>query len=75
MCRGNYRKIVAAGMLTACLLLAVAPTAGARVLEPVTHDGVASQQDPLQELAFWERVRLALSSIWDQTSVLIDPFG
>ena len=75
MCRGSLRKTVAVATLAVCLLLAVPRTAEAWVPQPETRDGVASLEQPRQESAFWESLRLALSSTWAKVSVLIDPNG
>ncbi len=75
MCRGNYRRAIAVGMLSVCLLLAVPQATEARVLEPVSHDRVASLENPRQEMALWERLWSAFGTTWAKVSVLIDPSG
>ena len=74
MRRGHHLKAVSAGMLVICLLLAVPQPASAWELLPESHDPVVTA-DPQEELSFWERVWLKLSSAWARTSVLIDPTG
>ena len=70
MSKGTYRRVIAASMLAICLVLAVPQTAEARLMEPSHRDQIESLE---RELAFWDRIKQILLSVWAMPSVFIVP--
>ena len=75
MSRRNYRRLIAACILAACLVLVVPQTAQARLLEPSHHGWVESLDGPQQELNFWQKLWRTFESFWSRASVCITPDG
>ncbi len=73
MQRGTHRSAIAVGMLAICQWMAVPLTAEARLLEPSHHGSAGIELR--EEAGLWQQVWQALRSVWDRSSVLIDPFG
>ena len=71
MSKGNLRKMIAAGMLAACLMLALAGTAEGR--QPSRPDQTEILFE--EETSFWHGLWQRLEAFWNRQSVLIIPEG
>lgn len=72
MNRGTHRRVIAACVLAACLVLAVPQTAEAGLTGP-GFETIQGFEEPRQELTFLERMWQAFQSFWARSSVLIVP--
>ncbi len=71
MLRGNLRKVIAAGMLTLCLMLALAGTAEARQPSHPDQTEIVFEE----EVSFWHQLWQRFEAFWNRQSVLIIPEG